>query len=266
MRTRAVGYASAAGTMLFAVAMTATSASAAPDLVIQAADTKVEFKSCEDGQPLAEGRIVIRNEGDSDANLRSGEDFFRSFVAVYVPENIDLIDKDTKRTKIEPGEQRAITFTIGKDAKKKGRNYHAFASSSTGYPTEKEWFKNIAKYKDQIIEVQKFLISRGYYLGNSGPDKDGADGVWGKASTNALKLFQKSQKLDATGTWNEKTGEAITKLVSSSSPTKPVVKNIVNDKGETKITLFAVVDPYNLIDESSEKNNILAYTGYLKCD
>ncbi|MDX2288077.1 MAG: peptidoglycan-binding protein [Hyphomicrobiaceae bacterium] len=265
MRTRAVGYASASGTMLFALAMTATAASAAPDLVIQAADSKVEFKSCEDGQPLAEGRIVIRNEGDSEANLRSADDFFRSFVAVYVPENIDLIDKDTKRTKIEPGEQRAITFTIGKDAKKKSRNYHAFASGGAagGFPTEKDWLKNTAKYKDQIISVQKLLVSRGYFLGNSGPEKDGADGNWGRASSTALKNFQNVQKLKATGEWNEETAKAIAALTGG---TKPKVENIKNDKGETQITLFAVVDPYNLIDESNERNNILAYTGFLKCD
>ncbi|MEO1544785.1 MAG: CARDB domain-containing protein, partial [Pseudomonadota bacterium] len=42
--------------------------------------------------------------------------------------------------------------------------------------------------------------------------------------------------------------------------------NVKNDNGETRIRVFAVVDPYNLISESNEKNNVVSYEGYLKCD
>ncbi len=64
------------------VAVFAQTARAEPDLVIQAGDSKVEFVGCEKGRALAEGRIVIRNEGDTAANLRGAGEFFRSFVAV----------------------------------------------------------------------------------------------------------------------------------------------------------------------------------------
>ncbi|MDX2257810.1 MAG: peptidoglycan-binding protein [Hyphomicrobiaceae bacterium] len=265
MRRRAATRVIAVGAALLGATAMAGGASAQPDLVIQPADSQVTWGSCDEGAALAEGRIVIRNEGTSDANLRSADDFFRSFVAVYVPENIDLIEKDTKRTKVEPGEQRAITFTIGKGKKKAGRNYNAFASGgAAGFPTEKDWLKNTAKYKEQIIAVQKLLVSRGYFLGKTGPDKDGADGSWGGASVTALKNFQQVQKLKATGTWDAETAAVVAGLIQGGK--KPVIENIKNEKGETQITLFAVVDPYNLIDESNEKNNILAYTGYLKCD
>jgi hypothetical protein len=266
MRTRAVTRAITTGAALFGIMTMGGAAWAQPDLVIQPADSQVTWGSCDESAPLVEGRIVIRNEGTSDANLRSADDFFRSFVAVYVPENIDLIEKDTKRTKIEPGEQRAITFTIGKGKKKAGRNYNAFASGGAagGFPTEKNWLKNTAKYKEQIITVQKLLVSRGYFLGKSGPDKDGADGSWGGASVTALRNFQSVQKLKATGEWNDETAAAVAALTTGGK--KPVIENIKNAKGETQITIFAVVDPYNLIDESNEKNNIIAYTGFLKCD
>ena len=258
-----VGLTAAAG-----AAFAAQAAKAAPDLVIQASDSVVEFVGCERNQPLARGRIVIRNEGSSDANLRSAEDFFRSFMAVYVPENIDLIDKDTKRSKVEPGEQRAITFSIGEGKVKKGRNYNALGAGSTsgGFPSEDGWLKNPDDYEAQIIAVQSFLASRGYNLGSTGANKDGADGRWGPASTRALRSFQSVQKgLKATGEWDEATGQRISELTGGGS-VKTVIENEKNDKGETKITIFAVVDPYNLIDEEEEKNNIWVQTGYVKCD
>ncbi|MFA9475997.1 MAG: hypothetical protein ACERJ2_15725 [Filomicrobium sp.] len=114
------------------VAVFAQVVRAEPDLVIQAADSKVDFIGCGEGQPLADGRIVIRDEGDSAANLRGAGEFFCSFVAVYVPENIDLIDKDTKRSKIEPGEQRAVKFSLARDKVKRGRSYNGFNAGSAG--------------------------------------------------------------------------------------------------------------------------------------
>jgi hypothetical protein len=270
MLTRVYSLAAGGCALLLAVAGSSTMASAQslPDLVIQTSDSEVVFKSCDQASALAEGRIVIRNEGNGDANLRSADDFFRSFVAVYQPENIDLIAKDTKRTKVEPGEQRAIQFSLGAGAVKKGRNYNAnpgvTGPAAGGYPTEAEWFKNTAKYKDQIVQLQKFLISRGYFLGKTGPAKDGADGKWGGASTNALKNFQGVVGLAQTGTWNDDTARKVVEL--SGNTTKPVFQNVKDGQGRTRINLYAVVDPYNLIDESNETNNIVTYTGYLACD
>lgn len=239
-----------------AVGMTALAqaAQAEPDLVIQAADSKVEFIGCEENQPLAEGRIVIRNEGDSDANLRSAEDFFRSFVAIYVPENIDLIDKDTKRSKIEPGEQRAITFTIGKGKVKKGRNYNGFSvATAGGLPTAAD---TLTKDKDVAKQVQQFLKNRLYSIS--------VDGAWGAGSKRALAAFQKSANLPGNGEWNKETAAKIAELMPSAAAPKMV--NVKDAQGRTKVTIFAVVDPYNLIAETNEKNNILSYSGYLNCD
>lgn len=230
-------------------------AQAEPDLVIQTADSKVEFVGCEEGQALAEGRIVIRNEGDSVANLRGANEFFRSFVAVYVPENIDLIDKDTRRSKIEPGEQRAITFSLGKDKVKKGRNYNGFAvaSSGGGLPIDNDALKADEGFAEL---VQQFLKDRGYNVT--------VDGDWGSGSQRALRLFQRSTGLPGDGDWNSETAEKISALLPKSNAVEVV--NEKDDQGRTKITIFAVVDPYNLIDETNERNNIQAYTGYLNCD
>ena len=228
---------------------------AAPDLVIQKSDSSIEFISCEEDQPLAKGRIVMRNEGDSDANLRQAEDFFRSFTAVYVPENIDLIDKGKKRTKMEPREQRSVEFELGRRKIKRGRNYNAFVptTTTTGYPPDQRDLSD-----DQVKEIQAFLKDRGYRIST-------VDGDWGRQTTNAMRAFQRGSSISpANGQWNEETAAVISKLTASGG--EEVSGNEKDSEGRTKITIFAVVDPYNLIQESNEANNIVTYTGYLDCD
>jgi len=239
--------------LLLPVALLATinAAHATPDLVIQRADSEVKFVSCEESQPLVSGRLVIRNEGDSDANLRGANDFFRSFVAVYVPENIDLIEKDTKRTKMEPREQRAIEFSLGAGKIKKGRNYNSLPNGGATVDA------NIVKADMKFArDIQDFLKSRGYAVT--------VDGDWGTGSKRALKAFQENQSLKATGEWDAETQAAIEKIRGAGLGLS--VDNVKDEQGRTRITVFAVVDPYNLIEETNERNNIVAYTGYLACD
>ncbi|MBU2581912.1 MAG: peptidoglycan-binding protein [Alphaproteobacteria bacterium] len=223
-----------------------------PDLIIEAKDSELRFVSCNTSDPLVEGRIVIRNAGDGDANLRAADNLLRSFVAVYNPENIDLIEKDTRRTKIEPREQRQVEISMGKGAVKTGRNYNGFSGSTAGsLPSDADALK---KDKDLARLVQQFLRDRAYSVS--------VDGDWGSGSKRALSAFQKTQGLPGNGDWNEETA---TRMVSLIPDLKPSAGNIVNDKGETQITVFAVVDPYNLIDETNESNNLVKYTGWLKC-
>lgn len=51
---------------------------------------------------------------------------------VYAPENIDLIEEDTKRSKIEPGEQRAVKLSLARDKLKRDRSYNGFNAGSAG--------------------------------------------------------------------------------------------------------------------------------------
>ncbi|MBU1212890.1 MAG: peptidoglycan-binding protein [Alphaproteobacteria bacterium] len=223
-----------------------------PDLVIEAKDSELKFVSCNTGDPLVEGRIVIRNAGNGDANLRNADNLLRSFVAVYNPENIDLIEKDTRRTKIEPREQRQIEISMGKGSVKTGRNFNGFTGGSLGsLPTDA---KALETDKELAKKVQQFLRDRAFSVS--------VDGDWGAGSKRALAAFQKAQNLPGNGAWNAETATKVSALI----PNLKSSGNIKNDKGETQITVFAVVDPYNLIDETDESNNLLKYTGWLKCD
>lgn len=182
-------------------------------------------------------------------------EFFRSFVAVYVHENIDLIDKDTKRSKFEPGEQRAVKFSLALDKFKRDRSYNGFNAGSAGgsLPTGPD----AAEYDDDLArDIQQFLKDRAYSMN--------FDGDWGHGAKRALAAFQRSVGLPCSGDWNKETAERIASLVPDSGSSGP--QNEKDDQGRTNITLFAVVDPYNLIGETNERNNLLSCTGYLDCD
>ena len=57
-------------------------------------------------------------------------------------------------------------------------------------PTEEEWnalmFDPESASKEQIISMQQILKNAGYDLGTYGPNRDGIDGSWGKASIKAF--------------------------------------------------------------------------------
>lgn len=58
-------------------------------------------------------------------------------------------------------------------------------------------------------EIQRALVARGYFIGRSGPKKDGVDGLIGDLTTKALKAFQASQGLAQTGMPNALTQAAL---------------------------------------------------------
>lgn len=58
---------------------------------------------------------------------------------------------------------------------------------------------------DEIVKIQQALISKGYNLGNFGPNKDGVDGNFGPATQRAIKDFQGRMKLKPTGSIDQQT-------------------------------------------------------------
>ena len=45
----------------------------------------------------------------------------------------------------------------------------------------------IERANTKVSQIQTFLKGKGHNLGNSGPNKDGVDGVWGKRTRDAVK-------------------------------------------------------------------------------
>jgi lysozyme len=75
-----------------------------------------------------------------------------------------------------------------------------------------------------IIEVQTALREFGYDIGNSGPNKDGVDGLWGKKCLEALLAFQGTFSLKQTGTLDALT---LTVLFPAGVETAPGKESII---------------------------------------
>jgi len=56
----------------------------------------------------------------------------------------------------------------------------------------KEFFRK--KPDPEVIATQKLLKSKGYDLGNTGPDKDGVDGILGPKTQAAMDAYSKGQQ------------------------------------------------------------------------
>lgn len=50
-----------------------------------------------------------------------------------------------------------------------------------------------------VREIQNMLVSIGYYLGNTGKNKDGVDGDFGEQTENVVKYFQIENNIEETG-------------------------------------------------------------------
>lgn len=111
-------------------------------------------------------------------------------------------------------------------------------------------------HDDLARDIQQFLKDGAYSVTS--------DGDSGHDSKRALAAFQKSVGLPANGDWNNETAERIASVIPGPGSSGP--QNEKDDRGRSKITAFSVVDPYNLIRENNELNNLLLCTGYLDCD
>ena len=81
-----------------------------------------------------------------------------------------------------------------------GKNYHfqGFIYNPVNFEEEDFSLERILKRGSKgadVTQLQKELKNRGYKLGKSGKNKDGIDGDFGKNTKNAVKQFQKDQKL-----------------------------------------------------------------------
>jgi hypothetical protein len=68
----------------------------------------------------------------------------------------------------------------------------------------------------KVTQIQNYLISKGHKLGNSGPKKDGADGLWGGKTLAAVKA---EFKVDLDDQGNIKTAETPTATTTTPGTT-----------------------------------------------
>ena len=247
LRARAFG-----ATALAMSALCAGAAMADADLIINRDDSTVNFGGCALNEPLASGRIVIRNDGDSRATMKLGivTRFTRSLLSVYEPEHPDMVDNGKERTALDSKDQESVAFEIGKGVVKKGR----FVSASTS-----ETMLDVeALSSDDKKDIQRALQAIGLYKG-------GIDGVFGGGYRRAVTAFQKMLGDDQTGALTV----AETAELARKSGTPLTLGSASAGGGATTtipVVIYAVVDPFNLVEESNEANNIEKFRGEISCN
>lgn len=223
-------------------------AHAQPDLIINEKDSRIYAGSCLTSEPLASGRIAIKNIGTEMAQLAVTETF-RSMLAVWVPENIDMIAKITDRTSLKPLDQEGLAFEVGKGVLKKGR-FFLSVSKNTLEAAQKQ-----VADRQRNAAIQSALTKLGF-------DPKGIDGIIGRNTRAAIRAWQGDQGARRTGYLSD---AQYKKLISDAGISTDLNVSTGGARGVTKITLFAHVDPYNLIEESNEANNIRKFEVTIDC-
>ncbi len=229
-------------------ALCTTTATAQPDLIINETDSRIYAGSCLTSEPLASGRIAIKNIGTQNAKLEITETF-RSMLAVWVPENIDMIAKITDRSNLKPLDQEGLAFEVGKGVLKKGRFFLSVSKNTLNSIRKQTADRN------RTATIQTALSKLGF-------DPKGIDGVMGRNTRAAIRAYQGDRGFSRTGVL---TNAQYQKLLSDASISESTTISTGGAQGVTKVTLFAHVDPYNLIEESNEANNIKKFEVTIDC-
>lgn len=245
----------AASAIVTAAALVPQQAMAAADLVINRADSVIRAGSCDQGPALASGRIAIKNQGEDAAALGVTQRFARSMLAVYVPENIDMIDKRTEREKLDPFDQEGVEFELGAGVVKKGRTF--------GRPSSREVRQSFRS--DVILSGRGETTSIQRALDRIGFDPGTVDGIIGPNTRSAIRSFQRSIGAVATGQLTNNQTDQLFQKAGIDPDDDVSTGPVTGAQGLTTITIYAVVDPYNLIPETDESNNIWAFDIEVDC-
>lgn len=305
MRSKPLSAACAAALSLGLTAPTA--AQTGPDLIIVQSDSEITPVSCAKNQPLATGRIVIKNQGDDTARMKLGfvDRLSRSLVAVYVPEHLDLKARAYELTILGPRDQESVRISLGDGVLKEGRFTNVVAGPPLnqygGYTQPQSAplpppapapvtqinpnaLLNLSELTlEDIQDIQRALQNLGYYRGR-------IDGVIGAGGRRAIRRLQRDlsafedgeltvgqvQELERrTGIFLQIGSAGFVaappptpsySAVVAPTPTYGGARQGFQGPRTYRVTLYAVVDPYNVVDEVDERNNLVKFQIDITCD
>lgn len=263
------------------------SAWADADLVIVQRESVLEAGSCERSQPLATGRIVIQNIGDTRARVRGAlvGRFASPILAVYVPEHLDLIDRAYELRVLQPLDAEGIRIRVGRNRLKAGRFTEVVrrdpgtdggGGGEQGPPQtllDESAVVDPANLVDsQRVAYQQALARLGFFEGEP-------TGAFDARTVDAIAAYQRSRgeaptgritvgqalALDAASGVYLALGGAGTDGAGSAAPepTGPVTP--LGPTTTYRIVLYAVVDPFNIVRESDESNNLVRFPIEITC-
>lgn len=247
----------------FAAAFAATaglaasaSAQANGDLQIIEEDTLVQAGGCGVNEPLATGRVIIGNRGDGPAVPRGRT--AQPAVAIYALDSVDtLVRSPEDFERMEAREADAIFFAIGEDTVKIGRIGTTFGRGGA--------------VRAQTRGAEASLTPRGRRqvqtaLGRLGFDAGAADGVFGRNTRTAIRAFQRAINAAATGILTSGQIDELRRRTGLRIPSTDGGGDDEPTSGQTiRVTIVIIADPYNVVDETNEANNVYRVTIDVNC-
>ncbi len=254
-----------------------------PDLVITN-DSRIPLQgSCKKGEALWKGTIAIKNIGTGPAqfggsaaavleNLGQAKESEDWTLVVYVPQNIDLLDRKRLTSPLAPLDQKGIGIEIGTNKIKRCRFFNKppkidYANRRfSRYDDDDDDEYDVVRRRVKALQI--FLIE---WRDDSLP-KYGVDGSYGSETSRALRAYYRAKDLEVSpyAEGNTISIKGLDRVLDelgvedySTSSSKICTTGARSD--DVNVTVYAVVDPYNQIEELNEANNSATFTVNIDC-
>ena len=157
-------------------------------------------------QAKKEGRLVpgtvlfiVRNDGGEPPQYRDGKGN-ASHVGLYCGGRYEVVHASSSKGKVAPSTLKNAWTHVG------WLNAIDYASQEQNMEVKPEMDQFAYGSKgDKVAVLQRALQQLGYDIGG----RTGADGIFGKATQDAIEQFQRDRSLPVTGAWDEASQQAL---------------------------------------------------------
>ena len=178
---------------------------------------------------------------------------------VYNPYNPDLTydiaSSDFGPEQLGPLDQKRFEFFVGQGKLKKYRNFTGEISEAAG------GVRVVARQitgGSRLLRLQQALRILEF-------DVD-VDGLEGPKTTQAIREYQIAHNMEVTGVLSDSVADAVIQKAATRTP--PTFVGALNGGAQgaaTKVDIYIVIDPHNVIRESNEANNIQKWVVNIDC-
>ena len=229
-----------------------------PDLIITN-DSRIRLDgSCNTNEPLWTGTIAIKNVGYGEASIALSAGG-KPHLKIYVPDSIDMTDEKKLTRSLAPLDQKGVEVEIGQGLNKVCR---FFSSPPTIGKHEIRYNVQTVNRVNRIRLIQEALIRNDYPL-----PKHGADGRYGSETRAAIRAYFRDKNEPVPGDIDRASlsNDTIELLTEKLGASRNTINSCVRGARIKEVTVYAVVDPFNVIEESNEANNSAKFTVKIDC-
>lgn len=216
-----------------------------------------EVDGAEDGDGAASGGRDVEGPSlslrDEETRVIRGRRVLRRkfvWAQIFNPYNPDLSyyisTRDYGPDELGTLDQKRFEFFVGQGRLKKYRNFTGETDDGAVYAASRD-----AAPSATLLNIQRALSLLGYEVD--------VDGAAGPQTTDAIKAYQLAEGAEATGVLTQdQKADLMSQLVES-------VLVSGAQSADTKVDIFVVIDPFNMVVESNEANNFQRWTISVDC-